>query len=218
MRTISVWLKSVKLWRAMVLAAVLWPALAPAQRGAFAQGDAIAPVEDFARELDQLKKTFDDLGKRIDDGAKSMDGLTDIQKARKEIEELRAAVSSLLSAVADNGPVADLGAKALERANDKIKALAQDTRFKPEDRKYLVEQWRKIKDETERAGQELSVAREQFAGLLRTLQGNEDFIDELVQIRQAKKAIDVIRQLTSDIRDASGKLKTLIGAIRAPGT
>jgi DNA repair exonuclease SbcCD ATPase subunit len=207
----------VKRWLA-VAAMMLLGALVLPDRPAQSQADAIAPVEDFSRELNELKKTFTELGQRIDDGAKSIDGLTDIQRARKEIEELRAAVGSLLGAVADNGEVSKLGAKALDRAQEKIRSLEHDTRFKPEDRKFLIEQWRKIKDETERASGELSAARQEFAGLLRTLQANEDFIDELVQIRQANKAIEVIRQLTTQIRDASGKLKTLIGSIRAPGS
>jgi hypothetical protein len=207
----------VKRWLGLTATALLI-ALAPPHRPAQAQADAIAPVEDFSRELNELKKTFTDLGQRIDEGAKSIDGLTDVQRARKEIEELRAAAGSLLGAVADNGEVSQLGAKALDRAQDKIRSLERDTRFKPEDRKFLIEQWRKIKDETERASGELGLARQEFAGLLRTLQANEDFIDELVQIRQANKAIEVIRQLTTQIRDASGKLKTLIGSIRAPGS
>ena len=207
----------VKRWLAAA-AVMLLTALVLPHRPAHSQADAIAPVEDFSRELNELKKTFTELGQRIDDGAKSIDGLTDIQRARKEIEELRAAVGSLLGAVADNGAVSKLGAKALDRAQEKIRSLEHDTRFKPEDRKFLIEQWRKIKDETERASSELSVARQEFAGLLRTLQANEDFIDELVQIRQANRAIEVIRQLTTQIRDASGKLKTLIGSIRAPGS
>lgn len=205
--------------RRLGLAAMtLLTALVLPHRPALAQADAIAPVEDFSRELNELKKTFTDLGQRIDDGAKSIDGLTDVQRARKEIEELRAVVGSLLGAVADNGEVSKLGAKALDRAQEKIRSLENDTRFKPEDRKFLIEQWRKIKDETERASGELSAARQEFAGLLRTLQANEDFIDELVQIRQANRAIEVIRQLTTQIRSASGKLKTVIGSIRAPGS
>ena len=78
-------------------------------------------------------------------------------------------------------------------------------------------QWRKLKDETERATEELGQARKEFAGLLQILQVHEDFIDELVQIRQAQKAIDVIRQLTKDVRGASDQLKKLIGAIKPPG-
>jgi DNA repair exonuclease SbcCD ATPase subunit len=189
----------------------------PAQAERNSAPDAITPVEEFSRQIEQLKRTFTDLSKKIDDGAKSIDGLTDIDKARKEIEDLRAAVSVLLGAVADNGEVARLGAKAQERAHEKLKAFERDSRFKPTERDFLVAQWQKLKDETERAITELGSARKEFAELLRTLQTNEDFIDELVQLRQAQKAIDVIRQLTRDIRDASDQLKKVIGAIKPPG-
>jgi hypothetical protein len=43
------------------------------------------------------------------------------------------------------------------------------------------------------------------------------FIGELVKIRQAEKALDVIRSLSHDIRDASTQLNRLIGNIRPPG-
>jgi chromosome segregation ATPase len=186
-------------------------------RPALAAGDAITPVEDFSKELDKLKKSFGDLGKKIDDSAKAIDGYTDVDKARKEIEELRSAVAALLDAVTDNSSLATLGDKALARAREKLKELEQDTRFKPEERNFLVEQWRKLRDDTERANQELGGARLRFAELLRTLQANEDFIEELVQIRQAQKVIEVIHQLTRDIRGASDQLQRLIGGIKPPG-
>jgi DNA repair exonuclease SbcCD ATPase subunit len=181
------------------------------------RGDAIAPVEDFSRELDKLKQSFGELGKKMDDSAKAIDSYTDAEKARKEIEDLRNAVSGLLDAVADNSTLATLGDKALARARDKLKSLEQDTRFKPDERNFLIEQWRKLRDDTERANQELGSARNHFADLLRTLQANEDFIDELVQIRQAQRVIDVIHQLTRDIRGASDQLQHLIGGIKPPG-
>jgi DNA repair exonuclease SbcCD ATPase subunit len=181
------------------------------------KGDAISPVEDFSRELDRLKKSFGELGKKMDDSAKAIDEYTDAEKARKEIEDLRAAVSGLLDAVADNGSLAMLGDKALTRARNKLRELEQDTRFKPEERSFLIEQWRRLRDDTERANQELGSARTRFAELLRTLQTNEDFIEELVQIRQAQKVIDIIHQLTSDIRGASDQLQRLIGGIKPPG-
>ena len=142
---------------------------------------------------------------------------TDVEKARKEIEDLRGAVAGLLDAVADNGGLATLGDKALTRARNKLRELEQDTRFKPEERNFLIEQWRKLRDDTERANQELGSARARFAELLRTLQANEDFIEELVQIRQAQKVIDVIHQLTRDIRGASDQLQHLIRGIKPPG-
>jgi DNA repair exonuclease SbcCD ATPase subunit len=182
-----------------------------------ARSDGIAPVEDFSRELDKLKQSFGELGRKMDESAKAIDNYTDVEKARKEIEDLRTAVSGLLDAVTDNGALASLGDKALTRARDKLKQLEQDTRFKPEERNFLIEQWRRLRDDTERANLELGSARSRFADLLRTLQANEDFIDELIQIRQAQKVIDVIHQLTRDIRGASDQLQRVISGIKPPG-
>jgi len=179
--------------------------------------DAISPVEEFSRQLDQFKKSIPELSKKIDESATSVDRWTDVEQARKEIEELRELVGAALGAVSDNGSVSQLGAKALEHARNKIKALEQDSRFKPEEKQFLLDQWRKLKSETEQATDELGTARREFADLLRTLQTNEDFIDELVQIRQAQKALEVIRKLTQDIREASDQLKRLIGGIKPPG-
>jgi hypothetical protein len=201
----------------LVASMLLFLVLAAPVRTAYAAPDAITPVEDFSRELDKLKKSFGDLGKKIDDSAKMIDGLSDADKAKKEIEELRAGVGSLLAVVADGGALDKLGDKALSRARDKLKELEQDNRFKPEEKNFLIEQWRRLRDDTERATQELGSARGRFAELLRTLQANEDFIDELVQIRQAQKVVDVIHQLTRDIRGASDQLERLIRGIKPPG-
>jgi hypothetical protein len=179
--------------------------------------DAITPVEEFSRQLEAFKKTIPDLNKRIEDSAAQVEKWTDIDAARKEIAELRAIVGAALGAVSDNGVVSQLGATALAHARSKLQALQHDTRFKPQERQFLIDQWRRLASETETATDDLAAARRQFADLLRTLQTNEDFIEELIQIRQAQKALDVIRQLTHDIRDASDILKQLIGAIKSPG-
>jgi chromosome segregation ATPase len=209
-------------WRArslMVLsvaAALLWVPVAWAQTSSQTP-DAITPVEEFSRQLEQFKSTIPNLSKRIEESTASVDRWTDVDRARKEIEELRAMVGTALGAVTDNGTVAQLGARALAHARDKLAVLERDQRFRPEERQFLTEQWRKLRSETERATEELGAARKEFAELLRTLQSNEDFIDELVQLRQAQKALDVIQRLTQDIREASDQLKKLIGGIRPPG-
>jgi DNA repair exonuclease SbcCD ATPase subunit len=190
---------------------------AQAQGSGSGQADAITPVEEFSKQLEQFKKSIPELNKRIDDSAAAVDRWTDVEKARKEIEELRGLVGTALGAVSDNGAVSQLGAKALAHAREKMRTLEQDTRFKPEEKQFLMDQWRKLRDETERATEELGAARREFAELLRTLQSNEDFIDELMQIRQATKALEVIRRLTGDIREASDQLKKLIGGIKPPG-
>lgn len=179
--------------------------------------DAITPVEEFSRQLEQFKNSIPKLNKRIEDSTTAVDRWTDVERARKEIEELRALVGTALGAVSDNGAVSQLGTRALAHTRDKLRALEQDNRFRPEERQFLTEQWRRLRAETERATEELSAARKEFVDLLRTLQTNEDFVDELVQIRQAQKALEVIQRLTQDIREASDQLKRLIGGIKPPG-
>ena len=209
--------------RSFVLAAVALPLVllvavpAAAQATRTAPPDAVTPVEEFSQQVEQLKKTFSDVGKKIEESANAIEGVTDVAKARKEIEALRAIVGGLLGAVTDNGTVSQLGQKALTHARAKLKALEQESRFTREEQKFLLGEWQKLIDETERATDELGRARQEFSGLLRVLQTREDFIDELLQIRRAGEAINVIRKLTKEIREASDMLKKLIGSIKPPG-
>jgi DNA repair exonuclease SbcCD ATPase subunit len=206
------------LWAAALL--LLFVATVPA--GVLAQAEQAAPElrtadDEFSRQLSELKRTFADLSKKFEDSAETIDRLNSAEAARKEIEELRDHVGTLLAAVADNGTVWSLGTKALKRAEEKLKSLEQETRYKQEDRQFLIERWRELKIATEGAIKELEGARKEFAELLRKLQTSEDFIDELLQIREHQRALDVIHTLTDGIRDASEKLKNLLGAIKAPG-
>lgn len=189
------------------------PAIAEQGKGA----DAVAPVEEFSKQVEEFKKSYPDLNKRIEESAKSIDAITNVETAQKEIEALRAAVSGMLGSVADNGPVSQLGAKALAHARAKIRDLEQGGRFTQDEKDFLLNQWRQLAAETERASSELDGARKEFAELLRLLQTREDFVQELLEIRRATEALDVMRKLTQDIRDASNKLKNLIGGIKAPG-
>jgi DNA repair exonuclease SbcCD ATPase subunit len=208
----------------LVLAGAARPVLAQSGSGAApknstssATSDSATADDEFSRQLSELKKTFADLSKKFEDSAKNIDRLNNAEAARKEIEELRDQVGQLLGAVADNGAVWTLGAKALTRADEKLKSLERETRYKPEDKQFLIERWRELRTATESAIGELEGARKDFADLLRKLQTSEDFIDELLQIREHQRALDVIHQLTDGIRDASDKLKKLLGTIKTPG-
>lgn len=198
-----------------IVAAPSVPVLA--QSAPAATPDVRTADDEFSKQLSELKKTFGDLSKKIEDSAQSIGRLDNAEAARKEIEELRSYVGALLDAVADNGTVWNLGVKALKRAEDKLKTLERETRYKPEDRQYLIDRWRELKTATEGAIGELEVARKDFAGLLRTLQTNEDFIDELLQVREYAKALEVIHKLKDGIRDASDKLKKLLTTLKTPG-
>lgn len=178
--------------------------------------DAVTPVEEFSRQLDELKKTFADLNKRIEESAKVIDGETDPAASRQELAELRALVSSLLGAVADNGAVAQLGAKALEHARAKQRTLATETRFTPEQRAFLLSQWERLARETEAATKELDEARVRFAQDLRTLQTSDDYVGELMEIRQGQEALKVVRELAKQIHDASDLLNNFVNTITRP--
>jgi DNA repair exonuclease SbcCD ATPase subunit len=199
----------------LIVALAPGPLLAQAERNA--APDLRTADDEFSRQLSELKKTFGDLSKKFEESAQSIDRLESAEAARKEIEDLRGHVGRLLGAVADNGMVWSLGVKALSRAEDKLKSLEQETRYRPEDKAFLIERWRELKGATESAIRELEGARKDFAELLRKLQTSEDFIDELLQIREHQRALEVIHKLTDGIRDASDKLKKLLGAIKTPG-
>lgn len=190
----------------------------PAQTVQGSSSDVRTPVEAFAQQVDDLKKTFSELGKRIEDAAATIGHESDVQKARREIEGLRDIVGDLLGHVSDNGTVSQLGARALHHAREKLRTLEQEVRFAREEQQFLVSEWRKLLQETERATEDLALARREFAELLRMLQTREDFIDELMQIRRATEAIRAVRQLADDIRTASNSLKLLIRAIKPPGS
>jgi DNA repair exonuclease SbcCD ATPase subunit len=202
-------------WAALVGCALAFgppAALAQSEKPQFGTAD-----EEFSKQLSELKRTFADLSKKFEDSAQTIDRLNSAEAARKEIEELREHVGRLLGAVADNGTVWSLGTKALRRADEKLKALETETRYKEEDRQFLIARWRELKAATEDAIKELEGARKEFAELLRKLQTNEDFIEELLQIQEHQRAIEVIHNLSEGIRDASDKLKKLLSAIKTPG-
>src|SRR5262245_6788931 len=96
---------------------------APKSSSPGSAGETATADDEFSKQLIELKKTFSDLSKKFEDSAKNIDRLNNAEAARKEIEELRDQVGQLLGAVADNGAVWSLGAKALARADEKLKSL-----------------------------------------------------------------------------------------------
>ena len=138
---------------------------------------ASSPVEQFSKQLEDFQKSVPDLNKSIQESAGAIDSVTDVDKARADIDKLREQVSTLLGAVSDNGPVSQLGIKALDHIRAKLKTLTQEQRFRPEERQFLVDQWQRLQRQTEDATKELDDARAQFASLLQVLQSNEDFIE-----------------------------------------
>jgi len=216
-RAVSIGRRSSIEWLSVLFLLIL---VVPLPRAALAQSatgaDAVAPVEEFSRQIETLKKTFADLNKRIETSVKAIERQTSAEDSRREVEELRDIVSALLGAVADNGEISRLGAKALEHAHAKQKSLREEARYTPEQRDFLLHQWEKLALETETATAELDNARTRFAKVLRILQTNDDYVGELMEIRQGNEALKVIRDLAKEIHETSDMLNNFINTISPP--
>lgn len=177
-----------------------------------------SPVEDLKKQMGEVKGNIEALNQKIDESAKQFDTLTDPEAARKELEKLRETVSAALAAVAGNGNAAKLGAKAQAFAENKLSQLERESKYAREDKDLLLGEWRRIVSETRSATDDLNNAAKEFSQLLRTVQTRQDFIGELQQIDNAKRMLEVIRQLAGDIRNSSEQLKGFIRRIGQPGT
>jgi hypothetical protein len=223
----SVFSKAIATRSGAALIALAFIAMAAWQirpRGALAETQPAAtiaapnPVDDFKKQSTDVQKSLQSVLQKIDQSAKEIETLSKPETAHAQIEDLQHVIADALGTVADNGPVATLGAKALKFATDKQKQFETDTEFAPEDRAMLLRQWRTIREETERATADLAKARDEFAQLLRTVQTRGDFIAELQAINNAQRMLEVVRQLAGEIRNTSDAMKAYVRNIVPPGS
>ena len=205
-------------------ATLLQIALLAASATAFAQAEpktsaeVSAQVEEFAKQRSDLVARMKGLANKIDSAGSTINkkaGAADV--AREAIEELRSVVSPLLAAVADNGEISQLGAKALKNAMDRKAVLERDTRFTPEERQRLVAAWDTRIKATAEANAELEKARAKFLALMYTLQTKEDLIGEWAAIAAQDEVINAIRELTAALNETSADVKNFIAFLEGAG-
>ena len=177
---------------------------------------AASPVEEFNKQLGEIKKGFESLSGKIEQGTKDIEKLTAPGSAREQIAGMQAMIADTLGAVSDNGDVAKLGQKTLDYARAKQKQLETESKYTPEERQFLLNEWRRISAETERAAQDLAEARAEFSQLLRVVQTRGDYIEELQALNNAQKMLEVIKQLAGEIRSASGAMRSFIHTVTPP--
>lgn len=174
------------------------------------------PVEEFNRTLGEVKKNLGSLSGKIEESTRDIERMTGPDGARKELAELQALIAEALGAVSDDGKVAMLGQKVLDFARAKQRQFEADAKFTPEERRFLLQEWAKIAAETKKATEDLGLARQEFAKLLRTVQTRSDYIEELQALNNAEQMLQVVRRLADEIRAASSALKTFIKAVTPP--
>ncbi|MEJ1160701.1 hypothetical protein [Prosthecomicrobium sp. N25] len=174
------------------------------------------PVEDFNRTLGEVKKNLGSLTGKIEQSTKDIEKATAPDAARRELADLQALIAEALGSVSDNGSVAVLGQKVVDFARTKQRQIEADTRFTNEERQFLVQEWTRIGAEAKKASEDLTMARQEFARLLRTVQTRSDYIEELQALNNADQMLQVIRRLADDIRSASSALKSFLKAVTPP--
>ena len=174
------------------------------------------PVEDFANEYKLFKEQLSALPKKIEDTSREVEGKTAAASTHDQLNALRAIVSSALAQVADNGSVARLGQSALGYTRQKLTDLSQDSHYTKDQRAYLIKEWTTTAQLTSGAVDELEASRKELADLLKVLQSNDDFMRELEALNNAAKVVEVIRDLTSGLREISGHLKVILQRMNGP--
>ena len=175
-----------------------------------------SPVDDFAQEYKKFKEQLTALPKKIEETSRSVEGKTTAASTHQQINALRGIVSTALAQVVDNGPVAKMGQTALNFTRQKLTDLQQDTHYTKEQREYLIKEWTATSRLTAGAVDELEAARKELADLLKVLQSNDDYIGELEALNNAAKTVEVIRDLTSGLREISAHLKVLLQRMNSP--
>lgn len=208
-----------KFLKAIALGVLLACPCAPMEAFAAAEPPVIVtPAEDFTKKFEEFRTVLGDLRGKIDRSREEIDKLTTLGEARKEIGIMQGMIADALGTVSDNGEVAKLGQKALEFARSKQKQFENDSKFSPEERQFLLNEWKRVGGEIERAAANIATARGEFAQLLGKIQTRGDYIDELQALKNAQRVVDVIKMLDADLRAASGVVKSVLQSATPPSS
>lgn len=200
---------------ALVVIAFMISLVAMVKTGA-AENNPATPVDEFAKQYKALKDSLSGLPKKIEETGGAVEQNTNANATKAQIDTLRSIVSTILGQVADNGPVSKMGQAALDFARAKLKEMQENTQFTKDQREFLIAQWKATLETTAIAVKDLEQARKELADLLRVLQSNQDFLQELEILSSAAQTIDVLRALTRDMREISRNLQNIIQRMAVP--
>lgn len=200
---------------ALVVIAFMMSFVATIKAGA-AENNPATPVDEFAKQYKALKDSLSGLPKKIEETGGAVEQNTNANATKAQIDTLRSIVSTILGQVADNGPVSKMGQAALDFARAKLKEMQENTQFTKDQREFLIAQWKATLETTAIAVKDLEQARKELADLLRVLQSNQDFLQELEILSSAAQTIDVLRALTRDMREISRNLQNIIQRMAVP--
>ena len=175
-----------------------------------------SPVDDFDQAYVEAKQALTDLNSKIEQRSAEIQKLTASDTAAQEVAQLQALIAETLGAVADNGKVAQLGQRALDFARGKQAQFEKDAKFAPEEREFLLNEWKGAADKMKKEVDLLAQSRSQLAESLLRVQTRADYIGELQTLKDAKQVLAVIHQLATVIQQTSAKVRNLLQTATAP--
>jgi hypothetical protein len=175
-----------------------------------------SPVDDFDKAYVEAKQALSDLNGKIEQRSAEIQKLTASDAAGEEVAQLQALIAETLGNVADNGKVAVLGRKALDFARGKQAQFEKDTKFAPEEREFLLSEWKGAADKMKKEVDLLAQSRSQLAESLLRVQTRADYIVELQTLKDAEQVLAVIHQLASEIQETSVKVRNLLQTAAPP--
>jgi DNA repair exonuclease SbcCD ATPase subunit len=163
-------------------------------------------------KISKLKQTLDDLQTKVQDASKSTNELADPKTAQKTVAELQTKISEALSQTADNGDVALLAKKVLETEQGWL-AGVKIHGFTAERQALLENSYNAIIADTVTTSNGLTEIRHELTDILKKMQGEQDYLEELARIDQSKEMLAVLKNLLSDLRATTDKIKVLIDGV-----
>ncbi len=163
-------------------------------------------------EASELKQKLADFNKAVEADLKSLEASTDPATARKRVEDLQSQISDALSATADNGKIGILAQKVLDTQRAWL-ADAKNHHFAPEREAFIEGNLKTILDETQKTVDGVHSIRKALTEQLKTLQGEQDYMEQLERINQSKEMLAVMQHLLQQLKETSDYLNVLMSGI-----
>jgi hypothetical protein len=183
------------------------PAAGPAQP--VISDDSIDDFADLNRNLTSLQEKLQK--------AKSLVTVSkDSTVPESQRNAFRVTVAALLTAFADGGEVAQLGQQALDFVHQRTAAAQQENNLPAAQKDAIVTRWRRIAAQTEGAVATLEATRKDLSEKLRLLESKQDFVDQMVALRQARRVLDAVGDLADQRQAVSERVKDLLAGKSTP--
>jgi hypothetical protein len=174
-----------------------------------AQDRRASEAERFAQQYDAVLKRI----QKIPDDVKILQEMIKRDKNPEndiaKIQEFRKVVSDALGAVVDNGSLEIIAKTFVSDLEQELKNAMSDTHYDDNQKKIIVNGWRKDLDEAKIRVSNLNRARADISKMLSYIQTQEDFFVEILRQQQQEEIFAMLDALTNELSKLSEDLKDI---------